>query len=211
MSGSVSARKGSLLTDVAPSPAVIQGIGQRGIITAYNGATVLQSRGEYLKIADGGHTDYYGNEIYALNLRTATPGWQRIWGPTPNAQILTSNPVGNWPAYLVHGDNTPRPCHGWFNRVATDGPDGEHLWTLESNANPSGITSLDCWSIPRASCTGTSIRPRGSITAGTTRLPQPLRVSFWLSHAPAYSTARAMRLCSRPRRMSDRPAPARME
>ncbi len=40
--------------------------------------------------------------------------------------------------------------HGWFNRQATEGPEGDRLWTLATDATPTGNWTTDCWSIPRA-------------------------------------------------------------
>lgn len=141
-------QKGNRLTDVAPSPTPPGAEGQIGIIRAWNGAVSLQSRGEYLKVAEGGHNSYYGNEIYALRLKDEVPGWKRIWGPTPNASISTSNFNRNDP-FITNLDSTPRTAHGWFNRQASQSD--ERLWTLRTAASPNGEWSSDSWSIPRSS------------------------------------------------------------
>ena len=138
-------QKGNRLIDVAPSPNPPGDTGMVGIITAYCGATSMQSTGEYLKVAEGGHADYYGNEIYALKLTDATPGWKRIWGPTPNAQMSTSS-ISQNQAFVRNLDNTPRSCHGWYNRVTT----ADRMWTFLTNAGPTGSATTDVWSIARA-------------------------------------------------------------
>lgn len=142
-------QKGSRLSDVVPSP-LPPGNGQNSIIKAWNAAVSLQSRGEYLKVAEGGHGDYYGNEIYALRLKDETPGWKRIWGPTPNAQITTTSIAYNDPA-VRYGDGAPKTAHGWHYRQATETASGDRLWTLMTNAGGGGQWTTDCWSIPRAS------------------------------------------------------------
>lgn len=142
-------QKGTTLKGVEPSPAVVGGNGHDSIIKAWNGAVALQSRREYLKIAEGGHTDYFGNEIYALSLGDETPQWKRIWGPTPNAQISTSAYSTNAP-FITNLDGTPRTMHGWYNRAATDGPDGDRLWIFLSDQNGLSTTTTDVWSIARS-------------------------------------------------------------
>lgn len=88
-------------TAILPNPAVAGGFGP-GAITDYSGAT-LRIKGSYFFIHGGGHVDYAGNEIYALSLESNSPTWQRVWGPTPNAQIT--------PNTLTYADGNPAAGH----------------------------------------------------------------------------------------------------
>lgn len=138
-------QKGARLSDVDP------GVGdQTRLVKSYSGKSALQSYREYLSVAQPGHSDYSGNEIYALALGDDVPAWKRIWGPTPAGQFLSSS--FSWlGSKVTHADGAPRTCHGWFSRVSSDGPDGDRLWTLATNNQPSGGVTSDVWSIPRAS------------------------------------------------------------
>ena len=55
-----------------------------GVTAAWGGATVDSGRGR-LVVWGGGHADYKGNEVYTFDM--ASLAWERIWGPTPEAQI----------------------------------------------------------------------------------------------------------------------------
>lgn len=43
--------------------------------------------------AAGGHGDYYGNEVNALQLNAANPEWVELRGPTSDANLYKSTPV----------------------------------------------------------------------------------------------------------------------
>lgn len=55
-----------------------------GVVSAWSGAALDTTRGRLL-VFGGGHADYKGNELYAFDLHALT--WERVWGPTPDAQI----------------------------------------------------------------------------------------------------------------------------
>jgi hypothetical protein len=90
---------------IAPSPLPPGITGVRSVTDAWCGAAVRQSSGHYI-IHGGGHGDYSGNEIYALDLMASAPVWARIWGPTPNAQItsLTNH----------YADGNPASIHTYY-------------------------------------------------------------------------------------------------
>jgi hypothetical protein len=71
-------------------------------VQSYSGGA-LRLAGNWLLQHGGGHSDYAGNEIYGLSLDADSPAWQRIWGPTPNAQIVASQNEYN--------DGNPAACH----------------------------------------------------------------------------------------------------
>lgn len=136
-------QQGARLSDVAPNPAPPGNTGQTAIVNAWTSAAVNQGRRTIYLPAQGGHADYWGNEVYALDLSTAQPAWQRIWGPTPNAQISTTD-LGYNHLSMAYADGSPRPLHGWQNVFCS--ADGR-VWITMSNANPSGEWSTVCYSI----------------------------------------------------------------
>jgi hypothetical protein len=140
------AQRGARILDVAPDPAPPGNEGILGVTADWTGGCALQARGEYLLPAQGGHSGYYGNEIYALALRNATPAWQRIWGPTPNAQISTSEFPSNAP-YTAYADGSPRTLHGWYHVQASQ--TDERVWLLMIDACPSGLATTETYSIAR--------------------------------------------------------------
>lgn len=141
------AQRGDRIFDVAPNPSPPGAEGVSAVTNDWTGGTALQGRGEYILPAQGGHNGYYGNEIYALALRDETPHWQRIWGPTPNDQISTSEHRMNAP-YTAYKDGSPRPWHGWFRVQASERD--ERIWLLGTGANPSGTWTTETYSIARA-------------------------------------------------------------
>jgi hypothetical protein len=135
---------------VSPDPTLYQNAqGAEGIYAVCNdwtGGCALQTTGEYILPAQGGHNGYYGNEIYALALRDSAPAWQRIWGPTPDAQILSDDLPCSHPGFSGYADGSPRAAHGWFSPFATN--DGR-IWTTMQDADPSGCWTTEVYSIDR--------------------------------------------------------------
>ena len=80
------------------------------ITAAWSGGGVDQARGEYILAANGGHSDYPGNEAYALSLRDETPAWRRITDPTPNGNFGDTSDEGNG----LYTDGRPRAMHSSF-------------------------------------------------------------------------------------------------
>jgi len=75
-------------------------------IESWCGAALKRQGSVYMLGAAGGHGDYAGNEVNALALNVATPGWQELRGPTPNADII------NLTQYYL--DNRPAATHTYY-------------------------------------------------------------------------------------------------
>lgn len=88
---------------VTPSPLPPGGV--RYVVDAWCGAAVRQSTAHYI-LHGGGHGDYAGNEVYAIQLSAAAPTWARIWGPTPNGQITTGT--------HEYADGNPASAHTYY-------------------------------------------------------------------------------------------------
>jgi hypothetical protein len=154
-------QRGNRVTDVAPDPLPPGGDGINAIHNNWTGACSYQAGGEYLLPAQGGHDGYYGNEIYSLALREETPAYERIWGPTPTASMLT-NSLGFNPPNPVHADGNPRPIHGWHTPQCS--PDGK-IWLpgMPSFAHPHGGWGTSVFSIARTDPMPTNWRHHGRL------------------------------------------------
>jgi hypothetical protein len=135
-----------------------------GICRAWNGACVDQVRGEYLFVANGGHEDYAGNEVYALGLRQATPKWYRLLDHSPSSVInsyvhsgsgappasTSSTAAGqgvNPDKYAaMYGDGRMRSVHGWYSTHFAN----NKAW-LVTQGSPTGVgySTPHAWSFDR--------------------------------------------------------------
>lgn len=52
--------------------------GHHSVYDAYNGLVTDQAIKTIGAMANGGHNDYYGNEVYALDFRQSSPAWVRL-------------------------------------------------------------------------------------------------------------------------------------
>lgn len=77
------------LSSVVPSPVPFGGTGPISKIIAWCGATLKRQGSVYLIGAAGGHGDYAGNEVDALQLNTANPAWVQLRGPSPHSEVIT--------------------------------------------------------------------------------------------------------------------------
>lgn len=140
-------QNGSNIRSVSPKPEDYpNGQGAEGVPATMNdwtGACTYQLGAEYLIPAQGGHNGYYCNEVYSLALRQVVPSWRRIWGPTPNSQIIRSE-YGYNPPYSGYEDGSPRTSHGWYSLICTNA--GRIITTFQ-DANPSGTWDTGCYSL----------------------------------------------------------------
>jgi hypothetical protein len=90
------------VANVAPNPSPPGNSGVGAVTDAWCGAA-LRKTGSYFILHGGGHADYAGNEIYGLSLEADSPVWQRVWGPTPNSQIVENS--------YYYADGNPAPIH----------------------------------------------------------------------------------------------------
>ena len=76
------------LSSVEPSPRPPGWIGPSSKIDAWCGAALKREGSVYLIGAAGGHADYAGNEVDALQLNAEKPRWVELRGPTATSQII---------------------------------------------------------------------------------------------------------------------------
>jgi hypothetical protein len=81
------------LSSVEPTPRPLGITGPASKIIAWCGATLKRQGSVYLIGAAGGHADYGGNEVDALQLNAETPHWVQLRGPSANADIVDGSGV----------------------------------------------------------------------------------------------------------------------
>jgi hypothetical protein len=105
---------GTKLVDVAP-PDGFRGMGYdfhyhaHSIVDAWNGAIVDAARNRLI-LWGGGHNDYYGNEVYALNVGAAPATMARLNDPSPINTSMTESPA-------ALADGRPNARHTYNNIV----------------------------------------------------------------------------------------------
>ncbi len=105
---------GTAMSRVAPDPAKFPGIqgrmGPDAVVAAWSGGAFDTKRNR-LVLWGGGHTDYYGNEVYAFSVDTLA--WERLTEPNPKPSLnnelnADGTPNGratyNGLAYDAHAD-----------------------------------------------------------------------------------------------------------
>lgn len=76
------------LSSVDPNPRPIGYTGPSSKIDTWCGATLKRSGSVYMLGAAGGHRDYAGNEVNALQLNTATPRWVQLRAPSAAGDVI---------------------------------------------------------------------------------------------------------------------------
>lgn len=117
----------TLLVDVVADPEEFPGIrgttGPRAIVGAWNGGA-FDTRRERLVITGGGHSDYYGNELYGFDVNTLR--WERLTDPTPN-------PPGG---VDIQPDGTPQARHTYDGLAYMTHLDG--FWVFAGSGSTIG-------------------------------------------------------------------------
>lgn len=124
---------GASLRPQCPSNEAIQGTtGCRAVIEAWNGG-VADTKRDQLIFWGGGHTDYYGNEVYALDLRKGVI--TRLTGPSP----VTN--VNDCPEAYVDGNPSSRHTYGGLVYV----PSEDAMFTFGGSKASCGSMSTAIW------------------------------------------------------------------
>jgi hypothetical protein len=79
------------LSSVPPNPVPPGATGPQSKIVAWCGASLKRQGSVYILGAAGGHADYAGNEVDALQLNTATPRWSQLHASTPQSQMIDAS------------------------------------------------------------------------------------------------------------------------
>jgi hypothetical protein len=94
------------MSGVAPSPTPSGNTGPQSKIIAWTSFVVDTRTSKVYSLANGGHSDYAGNEVDVLDLEVAQPAWSQILAPTPNAQLT------NCQSY--YADGRPAARHSYY-------------------------------------------------------------------------------------------------
>ncbi len=97
---------GTALSKVEPSPRPLGATGPSSKIDTWCGAALKRKGSVYIIGAAGGHADYAGNEVNALNLLADQPTWTQLRAPTANADVVNKGQF-----YL---DNRPAATHTYY-------------------------------------------------------------------------------------------------
>jgi hypothetical protein len=105
------------------------GTGHPAVCTTWVGAAVNQAESEYVLADNGGHNDYYGNEVYGVKLRTDSPLWVMRRAPsTATGATDTSN------GSATYTDGRPVSDHTYNLPVAARGK----YWKMGFGAQKGG-------------------------------------------------------------------------
>lgn len=97
------------LASVDPDPEPIGNTGPESKITAWCGSALRRIGSYYLIGAAGGHADYGGNEVDALQLNTEVPAWVQLTAPSANADIYDAEA-------LFYADLRPAATHTYYSK-----------------------------------------------------------------------------------------------
>lgn len=151
------------LTSLSPGYASIQGTtGQTAVETAWSGALVDNNRNRFV-IWGGGHSDYYGNEVYAIDFN-ATPIAPVLVHNAANNSTFTSQLASGWgQAQLGGGSANNVPCPEAVTDVSGSGvaPNTRHGY-----AGSAYLPNMDAYFYYGAGLAGTGGGNCGSFTDG---------------------------------------------
>jgi hypothetical protein len=132
----------------------IQGtMGCNAVISAWNGGAADIKRNR-LMVWGGGHSDYFGNEVYALDLNTLS--MLRLTEPSP-----VSN-VGTCPE--AYPDGAPSSRHTYDGLVYL--PVQDKLFSYGGSKSGCGFMSVGSWALDLATLHWKSLDPHGGATPG---------------------------------------------
>jgi hypothetical protein len=130
-----------------PSKPEIQGnTGCQSVIIAWNGGVADRKR-DRLIIWGGGHSDYFGNEVYALDLRRST--MERLTDPSP-----VSN-VNSCPE--AYPDGRPSARHTYNGLVHV--PEEDAMFSLGGSKSNCGSMSNKIWKLNLSTLKWTLMEP----------------------------------------------------
>ena len=141
---------GTKMRSVCPNVPSLEGaLGCTAVTLAWGGAAFDTTRNRLI-IWGGGHSDYFGNEVYALNLETATV--QRLNNPSPNPPTSCSN-NGTMP------DGTPVSRHTYNHLAYISHVD--RLFAFGGSTVPCGSMGGDTWTLNLGTLQWQDMNPAG--------------------------------------------------
>lgn len=103
-------------TDISaanPDPRPAGSTGPNARIDAWNGLAADTRTSRLFSAANGGHTDYSGNEVVQIDLSSDTPRWTMLRAPSAPEDVLYSNAsLGLF--YDYYRDGRPTSTHSYY-------------------------------------------------------------------------------------------------
>jgi hypothetical protein len=113
-------------------PAVEGNSGCRAVINAWNGGVADEKR-DRLILWGGGHSDYFGNEVYALDLNKST--LSRLTEPSPVANVMSC------PEAYIDGRPSARHTYGGLASLAAQ----DSMFVYGGSKSACGFMSAGTW------------------------------------------------------------------
>jgi hypothetical protein len=118
-------------------PAIEGNSGCRAVINAWNGG-VADEKGDRLILWGGGHSDYFGNEVYALDLDK--PALSRLTEPSPVANVMSC------PEAYIDGRPSARHTYGGLAYLAEQ----DSMFAYGGSKSACGFMSAGTWAFDLA-------------------------------------------------------------
>ena len=127
-------------------PAIEANSGCRAVINAWNGGVADEKRNRLL-VWGGGHSDYFGNEVYALDLEKAA--MSRLTEPSPVTNVMSC------PEAYTDGRPSARHTYGGLAYIA----ELDSLFAYGGSKSACGFMSSATWSFELAGLTWKALDP----------------------------------------------------
>jgi len=127
-------------------PAIEGNSGCRAVINAWNGGVADEKRNRLI-VWGGGHSDYFGNEIYTLDLGKAT--LSRITEPSPVTNVMSC------PEAYTDGRPSARHTYGGLAYIA----ETDSIFVYGGSKSACGFLSSGTWSFDLAKMEWRSLDP----------------------------------------------------
>lgn len=110
------------------------GTNPRGRMNAWNGYALKGT--DVYSVRQGGHTDYWGNEVLKFDLASNTPAWTIVKPSSPDPSVIRDN-------VSRYTDGSPAAVHGYYNQRYVAQRDW--IMSVGTTAMPfNGGTNGDC-------------------------------------------------------------------
>lgn len=134
---------------------------QPSVTQSWAGATIVRNAGTFGKyaISNGGHKNYFGNEVYLFDLETLT--WSRLTEPYDAISFPIVGTCGWWPAQGLQVNGSPSVEHTYDHVLS----DGDNFYTIR---NETDTTPTHDYCVGKLPIVGSSHVWEKKINPGTT-------------------------------------------
>jgi hypothetical protein len=113
--------KGSAMSRLVPTNTVRQINGVNAVLgpaarmNAWTGLSIDTRRSTVWSAANGGHGDYFGNEVCSIDLTADTPAWVE-WFAGSNGNLADNVTIGSDPSHARYKDGLPVSTHSYYGQ-----------------------------------------------------------------------------------------------